>query len=168
MPNNSNARQKKQDRKKKTDHPPLHKEDKASMDSILHPLSLSGKDKGTMDTSSSSLSLAGAEKETPPLREHTILIDFYRSLSVDERTNMYVEALEANPGASAQELIVIKRAALWKTIHEAQKKKSQDEKVSSLPSPLIGMDNEKELWVRGPAQNALLDEFCLSHTGAKW
>jgi hypothetical protein len=54
---------------------------------------------------------------------------------------MHVEALEANPGASAKEFIVIKRVALWKAIHEAQKK-SQDEKFSSLPSPLIGMDNE--------------------------
>jgi hypothetical protein len=51
MPNNSNARQKqkKQGRKKKTDPPPLHKEDKASVDSIPRPLSLSGKDDGTMD-----------------------------------------------------------------------------------------------------------------------
>ena len=75
MPNNSNARQKKQGRKKKTDPPPLHKEDKASVDSIPNPLSLSGKDDGTMDTSSSSLHLAGAEKEAPPLREHAILMD---------------------------------------------------------------------------------------------
>ncbi len=84
------------------------------MDSTPHPLSLSGKDDGTMDTStsSSSLSLAGAEKETPPLREHAIMMDFYRSLSVEERTNMHAEALEANPRASAQELIAIKRAAL--------------------------------------------------------
>ncbi len=115
-----------------------------------------------MDTSSSSLSLAGAEKETPPLREHAILMDFYRSLSLEERTNMHVDALEANPGALAQELIAIKRAALWKAIHEAQKKKSQDENVPSRPSLLIGMDDEKEFHVRGPAQKALLDEFRLS------
>ncbi len=88
-----------------------------------------------MDTSSSSLSLAGAEKETPPLRDHAILMDFYRALSLEERTNMHVDALEANPGASAQELIAIKRAALWKAIHEAQKKKSQDVNVPLLPSP---------------------------------
>ncbi len=171
MPNNSNARRekdkKKQSKKKKTDPPPLHKEDKASMDNMLmdsipHPLSLSGKDEGTMDISSSSLSLAGADKETPSLRENVILMDFYRSLSEDEKTNMHVKALEANPGASAKELIVIKCVALWKAIHEAQKKKSQDEKDSSLPSPLIGLDNEKELHVRGPAQKALLDEFRLS------
>ncbi len=80
---------------------------------------------------------------------------------------MHDDALEANPGASAQELIAIKRAALWKAVHEAQKKKSQDENISSLPSPLIGIDNEKVLRVRGPAQNALLDEFRLSLTQAQ-
>ncbi len=123
-----------------------------------------------MDTSSSSLSLAGAEKETHSLRDHTILMDFYRSLSFEERTNMHVDALEANPGASAQELIATKRAVLWKAIHEAHKKKSQDENFSSLPSPLIGMDDEKELRVRGPAQKVLLDDFRLSpsHTDERW
>jgi hypothetical protein len=42
MPNNSNARQKKKDKKKKTDSLPLHKEDKASMDSssLLSPFLL--------------------------------------------------------------------------------------------------------------------------------
>ena len=74
MPNNSNARQKKKD-KKKTVPPPLHKEDKASVDSISLSLagkdkasvdstflSLAGKDKVSMDSSSLSLSLAGKDK----------------------------------------------------------------------------------------------------------
>ena len=51
MPNNSNARReknkKKKDKEKRTVPPPLHKEDtasvdKADLDSVPHPLSLSG------------------------------------------------------------------------------------------------------------------------------
>ncbi len=76
MPNNSHARRekekKKQSKKKKTDPPLLHKEDtasvdKAGLDSVPYPLSLSGQDEFIMNTSSSSLSLAGAEKESPLL-----------------------------------------------------------------------------------------------------
>jgi hypothetical protein len=136
MPNNSNARRekdkKKQGKKKKTVSSPLHKEDKASLDSVPHPLSLSGKEDGTMDTSSSSLSLAGAEKETPPMMGHAIMMNHYNSLSDEEKTRIHAEALKANPRASTQELIEVKRAALWKAIHGAQKK-SQDEKDSSSP-----------------------------------
>ena len=106
MPNNSSARrEKKQSKKKKTVPPPLHKEDKASLDSVPHPLSLSGQEECVMDTSSSSLSLAGAEKETPPVMGHDIMMNYYNSLSDDEKTKIHVEALKANPGASAQELI---------------------------------------------------------------
>ena len=134
MPNNSSARREKKQSKKKTVPPPLHKEDKASLDSVPHPLSLSGQEECIMDTSSSSLSLAGAEKEIPPMMGHAIMMDYYNSLSDEERTKIHVEAFKANPRASAQELIEVKRAALWKAIHEAQKKKSQDENVPSLPS----------------------------------
>jgi hypothetical protein len=42
-----------------------------------------------------SLSLAGAEKETPPLRDHAIMMDYYRSLSLEEKTKMHEDALEA-------------------------------------------------------------------------
>jgi hypothetical protein len=62
MPINSNARQKRQGRKKKTDPPPLHKEDKASMDSSSLSLSLAGKDKASEDISLFS-SLAGKDSE---------------------------------------------------------------------------------------------------------
>ncbi len=51
MPNNANARRekdkKKKDKKKKTSPPPLHKEDKASADSRIPPLSLAGADQET-------------------------------------------------------------------------------------------------------------------------
>ena len=128
MPNNSSARrEKKQSKKKKTVPPPLHKENKASLDSVPHPLSLSGQEECTMDTSSSSLSLAGIDKETPPMMGHAVMMDYYRSLSDEERTRIHEEAHKANPRASAQELIEVKRAALWKSIHGAQKMKSQDE-----------------------------------------
>ncbi len=49
---------------------------------------------------------------------------------------MHADALKANPGASAQELKVFKRDALWKAIRAAQKEKSQDEMDSSFPTPL--------------------------------
>ncbi len=75
-----------------------------------------------------------------------------------------MDALEANPGASAQELIAIKRAALWKSIHEAQKEKSQDENVPSLPSLLIGMDNEKELHVEDQRKKPFwMNSVSISH-----
>ena len=79
--------------------------DEARMDSVAHPLSLSGQDECVMDTSSSSLSLAGAEKETPPMMGHDIMMNYYNSLSDDEKTKLHEEALKANPRASAQELI---------------------------------------------------------------
>ncbi len=75
MPNNSSARRekekKKQSKKKKTDSPPLHKEDtasvdEASVDGVLHPLSLSGKDNCIVDTSSSSLSFSSSASKTGP------------------------------------------------------------------------------------------------------
>ncbi len=108
MPNNSHARRekekKKQSKKKKTDSPLLHKEDtasvdKAGLDSVTHPLFLSGQDEFIMDTSSSSLSLAGAEKESPLMMGHAIMMEYYHSLSDDERTRIHEEALRANPKA---------------------------------------------------------------------
>ncbi len=145
MPNNSSARRekgkKKKSEKKRTVPPPLHKEDTASldearMDSVPHTLSLSGQEECIMNTSSSSLSLAGAEKETPPMMGHAIMMNYYNSLSDEEKTKIHVEALKANPRASAQELIEVKRAALWKAIHGAQKMKSQDENQAIAPRPL--------------------------------
>ncbi len=133
MPNNSSARRekgkKKKDERRRTVPTPLHKEDtvsvdEARMDSVPHPLSLSGQEECIMDTSSSSLSLAGAEKETPPMIGHAVMMDYYNSLSDEEKTKIHVEALEANPRASSQELIEVKRSALWKAIHGAQKRKS--------------------------------------------
>ena len=113
--------------------------DEARMDSVPHPLSLSGQEECIMDTSSSSLSLAGAEKETPPMIGHAVMMDYYNSLSDEEKTKIHVEALKANPRASAQELIEVKRSVLWKAIHGAQKRKSQDEKRegSLFPTPFI-------------------------------
>ncbi len=76
MPNNSSARRekdkKKKDKKQKTDPPPLYKEDKANADSSIL-----------------SLSLAGADKETPPMEESTLLLEFTRSLTGDERIDMF-------------------------------------------------------------------------------
>ncbi len=84
MPNNSSARREKdkknKDKKKKTDPPPLHKEDKASTNSRTL-----------------SLSFAGADKVTPPLEESTLLLEFQRSLTEDEKMDMYEQARKANP-----------------------------------------------------------------------
>jgi hypothetical protein len=126
MSNNSNARQKKQGRKKKTDPPPLQKEDKASMDSISlsHPLSLSGKNEAGLDSISLTLSQAGIEKEKdllgPAYDEkdllkgfagHTLL-DFFYFLTQEERIDMRKKIREANPRASGEEIKVIYRAAM--------------------------------------------------------
>ena len=167
MPNNSHARRekerKKQSKNKRTVPPPLHKEDTASvdeatMDSVPRSLSLSGQDEAVMDTSSSSLSLAGAEKESPPMTGHDVMMEYYHSLSDEERTKIHVEALRANPKASAQELTEVKRAALWTAMHKARKRKEQAEKDTSSLS-LAGDEDVNHLYVRGPAQKALLDEF---------
>ena len=83
--------------------------DKAGLDSVTHPLSLSGQDELIMDTSSSLLSLAGAEKESPLTMGY---LEHYHSLSEEERVRIHEEALRADPKASAQELIEVKRAAL--------------------------------------------------------
>jgi len=111
-----------------------------------------------MDTSSSSLSLAGAEKESPLMTGHPVMMEYYHSLSEEERTKVHVEALRANPKASAQELTEVKRAALWTAIHKARKRKEQAEKDTSSLS-LAGDEDVNHLYVRGPAQEALLDEF---------
>jgi hypothetical protein len=122
----------------------LHKEDtasvdKAGLDSVPHPLSLSGQDKLTMDTSSSSLSLAGAEKESPSMMGY---LEHYHSLAEEERVKIHEEALRANPKASAQELIEVKRAALWKSMHKAQKRKDHAAKDASSP-PLLSAGTGK-------------------------
>jgi hypothetical protein len=74
---------------------------------------------------------------------HDIMMNYYNSLSDEEKTRIHVEALKAHPRASAQELIDVKRAALWKAIHGAQKKKSQDEKDSS-SLPLLSSGSASE------------------------
>ncbi len=74
------------------------------------------------------------------------------------------QARKANPGASKEEIKVIFRARLLEAAREAQKKKRQDEKDSSLSSLLAGTNKEDELIVRGPAQDALLSEFDRSLT----
>ncbi len=98
---------------KKTDpsplhNPPLHKDD------------------------SSTLSLAGADKETPPLREMALLLELTRSLTDDERHQIQVKiTADANPGASAKELMNASRALQMKAALEAQKSKGREEKDSS-------------------------------------
>ena len=126
MPNNSHARRekekKKQSKKKKTDPPLLHKEDtasvdKAGLDSVPYSLSLSGQDELIMDTSSSSLSLTGAEKESPLMMGHAVMMEYYHSLSVEERNSIHAEALRANPKASAQELIEDRKSTRLNSSH---------------------------------------------------
>jgi hypothetical protein len=129
MPNNSNARRekdkKKQSKKKKTDPSPLHKEGKASQDSIS--LSHVGTDRA-------------ANLSDPRYLESALLVEFQRSLTEDEKFDMHVEVKMANPGASSKELVAIIRAAMLKAALEARKKKSQDAKDVSLSSPLTGKD----------------------------
>ncbi len=126
--------------------------DKAGLDSVPHPLSLSGQDGLIMDTSSSSLSLASAEKESPLMMGHAVMMEYYHFLSDEERARIHAEALRANPKASAQELIEVKRAALWKAIHKARKIEDHAEKDTSSLS-LAGDEDVNQLYVRGPAQN---------------
>ncbi len=59
---------------------------------------------------------------------HAVMMEYYHSLSDEERTRIHAEALRANPKASAQELIEVKRTALWKAIHKARKMKDHAEK----------------------------------------
>ena len=115
MPNNSHARRekekKKQSRKKRTDFPLLHKEDAASvdkavMDSVAHPLSLSGQDRAIMDTSSpSSLSLAGDEDVTQlyvggPAQK--ALLEEWRLFTTEaQRTAMYDKLRKEYPESNA-------------------------------------------------------------------
>ncbi len=49
-----------------------------------------------MGTSSSSLSLAGAEKETYPMMGHAVMMNYYNSLSDDEKIRIHEEAHESN------------------------------------------------------------------------
>ncbi len=87
MPNNSNARRekdkKKKDKKKKTDPSPLHKEDKASLNSIS--LSLVGTDRA-------------ANHSDPRYLESALLLEFQRSLTEDEKFDMHDKVQRANPG----------------------------------------------------------------------
>jgi hypothetical protein len=121
-----------------------------------------------MDRSSSSLSLAGPEVAAdimdPNHVENVLLLEYSYSITQEERIDIRKKVQDTNPGASKGERKIIYRDALLKAALEAQKKKSQDAKDSSLSSPLKGMDNEQEFLVRGPAQRALLDEFRLSLT----
>jgi hypothetical protein len=94
---------------------------------------------------------------------HAVMMEYYHSLSDEERNGIHAEALRANPKASAQELIEVKRAALWKAIHKARKIEDHAEKDTSSLS-LAGDEDVNQLYVRGPAQKALLDEFRLSIT----
>ncbi len=109
-------------------------------------LSLAGKDvtrmdKASLDTSSFSLSLVGtdgtADLSDPRYLESTLLLEFQRSLTEDEKFVMHNEVMKANPGASSKELVAIKRAVMLKAALEARKRKIQDAKDFSLsfPSP---------------------------------
>ncbi len=159
MPNNSNARQKKQSKKKKTDPLPLHKENKASKEDEI------SKDKASMDSRSlpflfqermksawiEALLLfllqdrpeVAADIMDPKHLENVLLLRHFHSLTQEEKMDMREKIQDANPGASKGELKIIHREVMLKAALEAQKSKSQDAKESSLSSPLAGMDNEK-------------------------
>jgi hypothetical protein len=116
MPNNSNARRekgkKKQDKKNKTDPPPLHKEDKASKEDET------SKDEASLDRSSLSLSLSGPEVAAdlldPRYLESALLLEYAHSITQEERTVMRKRIQDANPGASREELKIIHRDAMLK------------------------------------------------------
>jgi hypothetical protein len=141
MPNNANARRekgKKKDNRKKTDPPPLHKEDKASMDSSSRSLTLTLAEKyaASLDSGSLSLSLVGTDGTADP-SDPKYLLEFQRSLTQEEKLDMHSEVMKANPEVTAKELAAIKRAVMLKAALEARKKRIQDAKDSSLslPSP---------------------------------
>ncbi len=82
--------------------------DKAGLDSVAHPLSLSGQDRAIMDTSSSSLSLAGDEDANQLYvggpAQKTLLDEFRLSTTEDQRAEMYGKLSEEYPESNAKEL----------------------------------------------------------------
>ena len=146
MPNNSSARrekkskEKKKSEKRRTAPPPLHKEDTASvdeapMDSVAHPLSLSGQDECIMDTSSSSLSLAGIDDVNGLYvrgpAQKALLDEFRLSLTQEQTAEMYGKLRENHPDANAKELAGNLRTVMVTAALEARWKKIQDEKAKS-------------------------------------
>jgi hypothetical protein len=155
MPNNANARRekdkKKKDKNKKTDPPPLHKEDKASVDSSS--LSLAAKDKASVD-SSSSLSLAGIHEvpEIERLERNVLGAKHSWSLSLEERVEVKEQVRRGNPGASEEEIKILYRARLLDDALKAQAKKRQSKK----DSPLLSLSSEE---LQEQALSCALDEM---------
>ncbi len=123
MPNNANARRekdkKKKDKEKKTSPLPLHKEDRTSADSSSLSLSPAGTDKV-------------AELLVPGPAQSAFLLERNRSLTEDQQRYIIVQVAEENPGASSKELMNARRAFKLKAGIKALKRKSRDEKDSSL------------------------------------
>jgi hypothetical protein len=157
MPNNSHARRgkerKKQSKRKETDSPLLHKKDtasvdKAGLDSVAHPLSLSGQDRAIMDTSSSSLSLAGdkdanqlyvggpAQKDEPPVRVNPYSL----SLTNEEKKAVFDATKLANPNADFWTFNDALGVAVWKADNQKRGIKSG----GSLGSVDISLSSETD------------------------
>ena len=115
MPNNAEARRvkdkKKKDKGKKTEPFPLHKEDKASVDTPSLPLT--AKDKASAD-SSSSLSLEGIHEapEAKTRRLDALREKHVSSLSQETRLEKIAQLKRGNPGASEEEIRTLYRAYL--------------------------------------------------------
>ena len=117
MPNNAEARRvkdkKKKDKEKKTVPFPLHKEDKASVDTPSFPLA--AKDKASEGSSSSSLSLSGQEQASldtfflsyagtyieallvPGHEQNAFTLGYSRALPEWEKHKIHIAMLDAHP-----------------------------------------------------------------------
>jgi hypothetical protein len=74
------------------------------------------------------------------LKDTALLLEFFGSLTLEKRRNMRKKIEESNPGASEEEIKAIFRTALLDAAHQFGRRKCQDEKDSSLSSPLKGKD----------------------------
>jgi len=153
MPNNSSARRvkdkKSKDKKKegqkddqRTDTLSLPKEDKAGMDSGTPSLSPLGLEKANMDRESS-LSILGtkvaAKPIVPVISDADLIMGYLGSLTDMEKFDLQDEVVKANPGVnpgvSAREFAVVKKAFILK-----KALKLKDSRTHSLSLSSAGKD----------------------------
>ncbi len=103
------------------------------MDSVAHPLSLSGQDECIMDTRSSSLSLAGIDDVNGLYvrgpAQKAFLDEFRLSLTQEQTAEMYGKFREDYPDANAKELAGNLRTVMVTAALEARRKRSRTRRI---------------------------------------
>jgi hypothetical protein len=134
---------------KKTDPPPLHKEDKASKEDAT------SSDFASLDRSSLSLSPSGLEVAAdlldPRYLESVLLLEYAYSITKEERSNIRRRIQDANPRASEEELKVIHRDDMLKSALEARKGRGfRMQRMPRSPSPHLQVALAKKtiLWMQ--------------------